>query len=238
MKSRERGAWRAMAAAALVAAAPAGRAAESARGEVALRVQNYKPAIDSEFGVAADPYARTFSDRAMWGVRVEPAMTWDAGFGTLIAGLGVGYLGVTGHGQYLDPSTGSWVESKDETALHLMPASLFATYRLDLLSMGTKIPIAPYVRGSLESYVWAATGTGHASRIGVTNGYGFTVGVALILDGIDPLLTRELNREFGVRRTYLAFDATRAFVDDFGSARSWDLSSEGWSFSGGLSVAF
>ena len=165
-------------------------------------------------------------------------MTWETAFGTVAAGLGVGYLTVTGHGLYQDPSTGSWLESKDEAALHLIPASVFAMYRLDLLSMGTGIPIAPYVRASLESYVWVATGTSHESTIGVTNGYGFTGGVALLLDGIDPLLSQELFREHGVRHTILTFDVTRTFIDDFGSPRSWDLSTSGWSLSGGLIVAF
>jgi len=45
-------------------------------------------------------------------------------------------------------------------------------------------------------------------------------------------------RETGIRHTCLTFDATKAVVDDFGSARSWDLSTVGWALAGGFAFTF
>jgi hypothetical protein len=55
---------------------------------------------------------------------------------------------------------------------------------------------------------------------------------------LDPAFARELFRETGIRHTCVTFDATKAVVNDFGSSRSWGLSSAGWAFSGGLTFTF
>ena len=41
-----------------------------------------------------------------------------------------------------------------------------------------------------------------------------------------------------MNHTYLFFDVTHAQVDDFGSSKSWDLSTKGVSLQGGLMLVF
>ncbi|WP_242392255.1 MXAN_2562 family outer membrane beta-barrel protein [Anaeromyxobacter oryzisoli] len=206
--------------------------------ELSLRAQSYRPAIDREFDGAAQPFGLAFGSGRRWGGRLELAKTLATSLGTAGLGLGVGYFGASGHGLYQDTSTGALLKSGDSTSLHVIPISLFATYRLDLLSERLHVPLAPYARVAVERYAWIATGTSHASKLGATDGYSLTAGVALYLDGVDPVLAQELRRESGIEHTALTFDVTRAIVDDFGSARSWDLSTVGWALAGGLLVTF
>jgi hypothetical protein len=51
-------------------------------------------------------------------------------------------------------------------------------------------------------------------------------------------MARELDRDTGINSTYLFFEAGQAIVDDFGSSSSWDLSSDGLTYSGGVLLVF
>lgn len=224
---------------AVVAAGPVARADPLLHGsELSLRFLRYKPAIDSEFMDGSRPFALAFGTGEMWGGRLEYARTLSAAFGTVGLGLGLGYFGAHGHGAYRDPATGEFVTSRDSTALQVFPASLFAMFRFDGLERWYGVPLAPYARASLERYMWRTIGSEQASHTGATNGYGFTLGIALFLDRVDPALTHELFRETGIRHTCLTLDATKAVVNDFGSAHSWNLSTVGWSLAGGLAFTF
>lgn len=227
--------------AALVAAvAPAGpvRAELPAiGGEVSLRAVGYRPAIDAELQGGAGPYALVFGHRRMWGGRLDHAWTFATPLGTGGLGLGTGYLTVSGYGRYRDADGVTLLESGDRTALHLVPATLFATWRLDAVG-GWRLPIAPYVRAALERYHWIVTGTSHASTTGATNGWSVTAGLALSLDGLDPDGVLSTGRTSPIRHTALTLDLTRARVDDFGSARSWDLSTDGLAVGIGLMFAY
>jgi hypothetical protein len=108
----------------------------------------------------------------------------------------------------------------------------------DSLATRSGIPLAPYARASLVRDLWIASGTNHASKTGATNGYGFTLGLALLLDVLDPELARDLKKETGVRHTCLTVDLSKERVNDFGSSRSWNLSTDGWEVSVGLTLTF
>jgi hypothetical protein len=47
-----------------------------------------------------------------------------------------------------------------------------------------------------------------------------------------------MERDTGVNDTWLVFDVTTSFVDDFGSSKSWDLSDESVSIGFGLMFVF
>jgi hypothetical protein len=228
-------------AAAFALAALAGIAAASdapaPAGSFALRLQRLRPAIDREFQATASPYALALGSGGDWMYRLEYARTFGSALGELDLGVGVGYFRAQGHGLFQDPTTGALLESGDDTSLFLLPVTLFAGWRLQALTR-LGVPLAPYARLSLERYHWIASGTAQPTITGATNGFGVTLGTALVLDGLDPGGAAALARETGIRRTSLTFDASRSFVDDFGSGRSWDLSSEGWSLGGGFSFAF
>jgi hypothetical protein len=126
------------------------------------------------------------------------------------------------------------VESLDRTALSTIPVSLFVGYRWEGLARRTGLPLAPFVRLGLERVHWWITdGAGAVKVRGATQGLSASGGLALSLDALDP-------PEAGGRpyRTWLLLEAGRDRVDDFGSSRSWDLSSSTWAFGAGLTVAF
>ena len=207
-------------------------------GELSFRVQSYRPRVDSEFSGGTGPYTLVFGSGKALGVRADYAATLSGLFGTAGLGAGIGYIGMEGKGLYQEASGGEWKTSGDSTALRLFPASLFVLYRMDGLATRAGIPVAPYARVSLERYLWIVSGTNHASKTGATNGYGLTLGVALLLDVLDPDLARQLSEETGVRHTCLTVDVSKARVNDFGSSRSWDLSTAEWAVSAGLTVTF
>ena len=68
--------------------------------------------------------------------------------------------------------------------------------------------------------------------------HGWSNVTARVIAADDPGLAREMDRESGVNHTYLFFEVTRSTIDDFGSSKSWDLSSEKLSLTGGLLFVF
>jgi hypothetical protein len=131
------------------------------------------------------------------------------------------------------------VRPGDDTSLRIVPTSLTLTYRFDWLATRHGIPLAFYARGALERYNWWVTdGGGDWAEKGATHGWSATGGVAFLLDFIDAGLARELDTDTGVNDTWLFFDVTTTKVDDFGSSKSWDLSGEELSLSGGLMFVF
>jgi hypothetical protein len=107
----------------------------------------------------------------------------------------------------------------------MIPTQLTLTWRLDLLWERFSVPLVPYGRVSLERYNWwVVDGSGHSSKSGATNGYGYGGGLAFVLDVVDSTLARELDLDTGINHTMVFVDVARTKVDDFGSKRSWDLS--------------
>jgi hypothetical protein len=188
------------------------------------------------------PWEQTFGGGRRWGFRAGLSRTLLAGFGTLDLGVRTGYLEASAKGFQNDAPAGQppiWVRSGDSTAFRVIPTSVTLTYRFDYFAERFNVPLAPYVRAALERYNWWITdGAGKTSQKGATNGWSATAGMALLLDFFDPQLARDLDRESGVNHTYLYFDVTKSYVDDFGSSKSWDLSDEKFSYSGGLLFVF
>ena len=164
--------------------------------------------------------------------RAELAKALLTGYGELDVGFGVGYWEKYGHG-FNPPELGGG-PSSDPTAMKVVPTRLSLTYRFDQLAEQFRwLPIAPYVRASLERYNWWVNNgagdtakAGSRSGYGATNGYSFCAGVAFLLDSIDPGLAREADRDTGINHTYLFVDFTKSYIKDFGSSTSWNLSDD------------
>ncbi len=208
-------------------------------GSFDIGVMRYKPNIDA--GLAAPgPWQRTFQNKYGWTFE---AALWKSIFtgsriGTFEVGFRTGYFTKSGHAEIQDAS-GNWVPSSATTDFNIVPTSAGVQYRLDQLVERYRIPLAAYGRFMFERYNWWTTDpTGGWSMKGATNGWSATVGVAFLLDIIDPTLAREFDRDSGVNHTYLFFEATDAKIDDFGSSKSWDLSPTGVALSGGLTLVF
>lgn len=238
-----------LALATLGAALPA-RAAESKRwGSWDVRFSPYRPNIDGESfstldpNVAVPPYQAIFGGGRKLMIRSDVAFSvFRSSLGTLDVGVGAGFWQVRGNGR----QSNNGQVSADGTSLRIIPTSLSLMYSFESLPEQTWFPFTPYGRLAFERFNWWVTngsgGTANASGksgYGATNGWSATAGLGFLLDVIDRSLARELDNDVGINHTYLFAEATKLRVDDFGSKKSFDLSSSTgitWEF--GLRFAY
>lgn len=228
-------------AAALVAAAPAA-AQESPRwGSVDVGLGTYRPNVDAEFPPGAEgPYQTMFGEGRGWAFHLGVSRAVFTRAGSLEVGFRTGFFQDSAKGLVEDPANpGSFIRAGAETTFRIVPTSVSLLYRFDWPVERYEIPLAPYGRVAFERFNWWVTnGTGDTVEKGATMGWSATGGIALLLDIVDPVLAREFDRDSGVNHTYLFFEVTKSFVDDFGSSSSWDLSDEDLSLTGGLTFVF
>lgn len=211
------------------------------KGSVEIGAGFYYPNIDAEPALAATlPYEQIFGTRRGWMFRAGYSRAILRRFGTLEAGFRTGYFRDSGHGLTMDESGNITADpSAATTSFNVIPTSLTLTYRFDWLAERYPIPLAPYGRLALERYNWWVGNTkGGAAKLGATNGWSATAGVAILLDILDRQMARELDQETGIHHTYVFGDFTWSRVDDFGSSSSWDLSDPRPSLSFGLLFVF
>jgi hypothetical protein len=236
---------RSLLAAALVLATPAARAESPRYGAFEFRLSGYRPNIDAEFGGQAHPYSDVLGGGRGLMARGALYRSLYVGIGTLDVGVGAGYWEKYGHGLLQNGQ-----QAADTTALKIVPLSAIVSCRFDWLADQLGVPLAPYARFALERYWWWVNtgsgktavyqdaGGGRMEGAGATNGYSFTLGLALQLDFFDRSMAADMDRDTGINHTYLFFDATRSYVSDFHSAKSWDLSDDRWTLAGGLLFVF
>jgi len=233
----------AAAALALLAAATPAVAQErlAGLGSFEFQMAQYRPMIDSEFDVTkvpVGPWETSFGTSRRLVFKLHGGKAIVHGYGTLEVGGGIGYMNAKGHGIFMD-GTLQGQPSQEATTFKLMPLSLDLTYRADPVWERWGIPVVPYGRIALIRDQWWVTGSGgKKSASGATNGWSWGGGLAFVLDFIDPTLSRELDRDSGIKHTMLVFEAAQTKVKDFGSDVSWDLSNDGTQLSFGLLFAF
>jgi hypothetical protein len=230
--------------AALAVATPA-LAADTPRssprlGSFEVMLGGYRPAIDAEFAGGNGPYRAAFGDGRGLLLRADVAKALFTGYGSLELGVGAGYFEKYGRGRLANGTA-----TADTTAFKVIPTRLSLTYRFDILAERFRVPLAPYGRASFERYNWwVNNGAGNTadagglSGSGATNGYSFSGGLAFLLDFFDPTLARDMDRDTGINHTYVYVDFTKSFVSDFHSTKSWNLSDDKVTVSGGLLFAF
>jgi hypothetical protein len=233
----------AVAAALLAVAAPAlgqeVKVNESGRwGSFTLEGATFTPDIDTDFAPPG-PYETVFGESSLWSpwmFRGDFNKTlWDAGYGAVEVGLGLGYFARTGNA--IDEGTGQ--PTGEETKLKILPLTASIGYRFDMPSRRWDIPLMAFVKGNVQWDYWWVTGLdGNTVESGGTWGYGATGGVGFLLDFIDRAMAREADRDTGVNDTWLVFDVTKSWVDDFGSSSSWKLGTKGVSLGVGLVIVF
>ena len=191
-----------------------------------LEMSSYTPAVDS--GVSgATPYDDIFGGAIFPLFRVRVDRMLYQGWGTLAAGLGLGYGSVSGKGRLVDGS-----KSKDDTTLHLMPGELGLMYQFDWAAERWSIPVVPFARFDLAYTIWWFTnGVGDVSSYeaedgetsegyGGTWGYRYGAGLKLLLDVFAPEMAHTFDVDFGVNNSYLVAEAVWSDIDDFGSGES------------------
>ena len=200
----------------------------------------YKPNIDAEFGGGVHPWSTAFGDGRGLIFRADVSRSVFTKFGSLDVGIGAGYFQKSGKGLLADGTV-----SADSTTFKMIPLRVSLTYRFDVLAQRYGIPLSPYGRFSLDRYQWwVNNGAGKTANFngkdgsGATMGYSLSGGVAFLLDFLDPGLAREMDRDTGINDTYLFVDFTKSFVSDLHSAKSWDLSDEKVTISGGILFVF
>lgn len=211
-------------------------------GTFEVRVANYRPDVDSEFvGVApppggtSTPYADEFGTKRGWFPKVLGSYTLFDRFVAVDAGVGTGWFRAKGKGRYET----SGLPAQSNTTFSIIPLTLALTVRVDGFADRWPVPVDVYGRVALERYHWLVTdGAGSIAQKGATNGWSVAGGVGLLLDFIDPILSRELDTESGVNHTWLFFEVEKSWLDDFGSNRSWILSDSRLTLAGGLRVVF
>jgi hypothetical protein len=218
--------------AALGTASPA-RAESPLLGSAQLKVTGYRPNIDAEFNGSATPYRDVFGTGRGYRYELTVSKSLYIGWGSLDLGIGAGYFSRTGKGLFASGSSAGQ-PSADDTTLNVVPFTLTLQYRFDRYV--TAFPLVPYLRGTLErDWWWVTNGGGTTKGEGSTDGWSAGLGLAFLLDFIDPTLARELDRDTGINHVYLFFEGSQGKVNDFGSRKSWDLSNDkATSWSAGL----
>jgi hypothetical protein len=193
----------------------------------------YLPAVATDTNV--DAFGRIFeaTPNALYSLGME--LQLYRGFGSLGVGGNFGFMQFVGKSFF----GGTNERSSDTTVFNLLPLKLHAVYRFDWLIENTPIPLVPYARGGLAYYIWwATTGTGDISRVPVEGqddligrggklGLAGSLGVAVMLNFIDPHSARNLQASTGIRGTYLFAEVEGAQVDGFGGS-GFNLSDFTW----------
>jgi hypothetical protein len=155
-------------------------------------------------------------------------------FGTIAAGIGFGYFSVTGTSPV---ASGTGLPSGDKSTLKVMPLSASAVYRFDYFLERRKIPVVPYGKLGLDWAYWqitdgndeiASDGHGGHGR-GGTLGWHAAVGLALVLDFLDPEAARDFDADLGVNHTSLVFQYTYADISGLGMSDRLHVGDNNWS---------
>jgi hypothetical protein len=212
-------------------------AASPQNSSLDLRFGLYQPQIDREFEGTnkATPYASVLADSEWeWGFAYDMRV-WH-GFGELSVGFSASKWKQTGRSL-----TVAGDKSDDETALHVVPLTLDAIYRFDVLAERYDFPLVPYAKlGYAYGVWWATNGLGNLARAtvngttsvarGGTGGFDATFGLRFLLDVLEPAAARSFDIEMGVNHSYLFGEYRQLVLTDWGSSTSIDLSDGVWNF--------
>jgi hypothetical protein len=207
------------------------------RFAVEVKFGPYRPAVDSEFdqgGVQLrTPYKDYFGNGRHLLSQVE--FDWQVfhKFGSLAAGVGLGFYSVTGTAPV---GTGTGQPSGDTSNFRVAPFSLSAIYRFDRLLETRDIPIVPFGKLGLDWAYWQITdGNGEIAKDpmgnsgrGGTFGWHASAGLALVLDFLDPEAARDFDADLGVNHTALTFEYTHADISGLGQSARLHVGDTTW----------
>ena len=222
-------------AATAMAALPAAHAVSPQTASLDLRVIRYKPGIDNAFS-SDGPYGKIMKDADFgFGATVDWRV-WH-GLGEVAIGIGIGRWSHEGTAVLRDGSA-----SNDKTRLTVLPISLDAVYRFDVLAERWEFPLVPYAKLGADYAVWwmldgvekisrYTTKSGKSlSALGGTGGLHGTLGLRLLLDVFEPGAARSFDIEMGVNHSYVFAEVQKLWLNDFGSSKSINLSDTAFAF--------
>lgn len=204
-----------------------------------LRFAPYRPDIDSEFGGARTPHKDFFGTKRRLMTQIEFDYQFLRHVGSAAIGVGAGYFKESGNNR-----TEDGVLTEDWTTLRLIPLSVSAVYRFDLLFERFKIPLVPYGKVGLDYVIWTITnGNGDVPDDpvggrgqGGTAGWHAAVGLSLVLDFMDPISAQQFDVEMGVNHTHLFVELGHWDVSGLGMSNKLRVGDTTWV--GGLLFEF
>jgi hypothetical protein len=207
----------------------------------------YRPNVDSELSASAvaPPYQTVFGGKRHLMSQLELDWQFFQAFGSLAAGVAIGYYSESAKAFVADPNTGKCVpdptttgaceRSGDTTSLRLIPIAALLVYRWDVAAQQWKIPLVPYAKLGLNYTLWQINDGngnvpdykgGHGS--GGTAGWQAAAGMSLQLDFLDPDSTRSLDMETGINHSYVFFEWNRVDATGLGLSNKLHVGDSRW----------
>jgi hypothetical protein len=208
-----------------------------------LKFGPYRPDVDSEFPQSGPnkraPYNQYFGS----GRHLFSAIEFDwqllHKFGSLGAGVGVGYFSVTG-----TATLENGMPSGDTSNFKVVPFSASLVYRFDHFLEARDIPFVPFGKVGLDWAYWQITdGNGEIAHDAMGNtgrggtlGWHASAGLALMLDWLDPEAARDFDADLGVNHTALTFEYSHADISGLGRSKRLHVGDTTWTI--GLLLEF
>ena len=201
----------------------------------------YRADVDSEFNGRRDPYNAYFGSGRDLMMRFSLEYQFWHRYGTLAAGLGVGYFTVTGTAPVAD---GTGLASGDQSTLKVVPFSVSVVYRFDYFLETAKFPLVPFLKLGPDYAYWsisdgngniAIDSTGGHAR-GGTLGWHVGGGMALVIDFLDPDAAHDFDEDLGVNHTAITFEFYHADISGLGQSNRLHVGDNNWTL--GLLLEF
>jgi hypothetical protein len=215
-----------------------------------LKFGPYTPSADRTYtGDGLGPYAQIYGPTDSTGTatgepkpRLFSAIAFDWQFvylgGPLSVGTSVGFFRDTAQAILAepDPDADTIRSPADKTSFNVIPVTLLAGYRFELMADRWKVPLVPYAKGGLAyGFWWSTSGSGKVSENsegvkgrGGNIGWQVNAGMMLRLDFIDRGSARELDRVTGINHTYLFGEYQISRMSAFGSGTRFDVGDDTW----------
>ncbi|MGO9831209.1 MAG: MXAN_2562 family outer membrane beta-barrel protein [Myxococcaceae bacterium] len=183
-----------------------------------LKLGFYQPRVGDSPGATSDAYVQTFGNSPMLLGQVEVDHSFWHKYGYLGIGFSVGY-----GEKYAKALLADGSPSGESTGLIVLPIRLMAVYRYDVLAHLYHIPLVPYAELGGVCYPWWTNKGGSVEVVngnkgsGFRFGWGFTLGLALELDFLNPTYAREAREDSGIYHFYLFGEFNDDFADNFGA---------------------
>jgi hypothetical protein len=199
-----------------------------------LRFGPYRPDVDSEFDGARHPYQDYYGSGNKLLTQIELDYEIIHSIGTIAVGAGLGYFSVSGTAPV---ASGTGLPSGDQSTMKVIPVSVSAVYRFDYFLERRGFPLVPFGKAGLDWAYWqitdgndeiASDGRGGRGR-GGTLGWHAAVGLALVLDFLDPEAARDFDADLGVNHTALVFQYTYADISGLGRSERLHVGDNNWS---------
>jgi hypothetical protein len=144
--------------------------------------------------------------------------------------------------------------SGDENVFNIVPLSLLAVYRFDVLDKRFRIPLIPYIKLGLGYYIWWLGNSGsfvsqvsskdangnsaQTDASGATIGFVLNPGLALDLSALDPAASRAIDQEIGLNRVTAFIEMHGAWIQGCGCTNAMKLNLSDLTFTAGLGFEF